>query len=266
MTEAKIEFDRDRASCSIALCLRYPFGTTEETSAMRSESFRATAFRATQYDLDIRKAIPGYESLHGMTQSLLQTSLNPSASVGSGTGMELVNYSKPNPEWLLTGVDPASEMMAIAQVEITDRGLQERVNLHTGYVNSLPKTEQMDAATLMLVMHFLADDGAKLQLLKDIAQRLKPGAKLILADLYGDQSVSYFSLFTKAWQDFYFSQLDDETRIKAEANFQTSIRNSIYFVTEARIIELLQAAGFSQINKFYNAFLFGGWIAQYTGS
>jgi tRNA (cmo5U34)-methyltransferase len=236
MTAAKIEFDRDRAS---------------------------------QYDLDIRRAIPGYESLHGMTQSLLQTSLSKSARlliVGSGTGMELINYSKPNPEWLLTGVDPAAEMMAIAQAELADQGLQEQVDLHTGYVNNLPETELMDAATLMLVMHFLPDDGAKLQLLKDIAQRLKPGAKFILADLYGDQSASYFNQFTKAWQALYFSQLDDETRIKAEANFQTSISNSIYFVTEARILELLEAAGFSQINQFYNAFLFGGWIAQYTGS
>jgi tRNA (cmo5U34)-methyltransferase len=180
--------------------------------------------------------------------------------------MELVNYSKLNPEWLLTGVDPASEMMAIAKSEITRQGLQGRVDLHTGYVNSLPETEPMDASTLILVMHFLPDDGAKLQLLKDIAQRLKPGAKLILVDLFGDKSASYFSEFFKAWQDFYFSQLDDETRTKAEANFQPSIDNSIYFVTEARIIELLQAAGFSQINKFYNAFLFGGWIAQYTGS
>ncbi|PSB11348.1 class I SAM-dependent methyltransferase [Pleurocapsa sp. CCALA 161] len=236
MTEAKIEFDRERAS---------------------------------QYDLDIRKSIPGYESLHGMTQSLLQTSLSKSARlliVGSGTGMELVNYSKPNPEWFLTGVDPASEMMAIAQAELTAQGLQKRVNLHTGYVNSLPETEPMDAATLMLVMHFLTDDGAKLQLLQDITQRLKPGAKFILADIYGDRSASYFSQFTKAWQVLYFSQLDDETRTKAEAKFQTSISNSIHFVTEARIIELLEAAGFSQIAKFYNAFLFGGWIAQYTGS
>ena len=57
---------------------------------------------------------------------------------------------------------------------------------------------------------------------------------------------------------------DDKSRFNAEANFQTSIDNSIHFVPEARIIELLQAAGFSNITKFYNAFLFGGWIAQYT--
>ena len=236
MTTAKIEFDRERAH---------------------------------QYDLDIRKAIPGYEALHGMAHSLLQTNLSESARllvVGSGTGMELVNYCQQNPTWSLTGVDPSAEMMAIAEEELTTLGYRERVDTHTGYASTLPKTEPMDAATLMLVMHFLPDDGSKLQLLKDIARHLKPGAELVLADLHGDRSKPYFAKFKKAWQTLYFSQLDDESRVEAEANFQTSIDNSIYFITEARIIELLQAAGFGNITKFYNAFLFGGWIAQYTGS
>ena len=107
---------------------------------------------------------------------------------------------------------------------------------------------------------------SKLQLLKDIALRLKPGAKLILADLYGDRSAPCFSQFTKAWQALYFSQLDDNTRAKAEANFEASINNSIYFIPETRIVELLQIAGFTLVGKFYNAFLFGGWIAEYAGN
>ena len=225
--------------------------------------------RANQYDLDIRKAIPGYEALHGMAHSLLQTNLDESARllvVGSGTGMELVNYCQQNPTWSLTGVDPSVEMMAIAVEELVSLGYRERVDLHTGYVSTLPETEPMDAATLMLVMHFLPDDGSKLKLLKDIARHLKPGAQLILADLYGDRSKPNFAKLRKAWQALYFSQLDDESRIKAEANFQNSIDNSIYFITEARIIELLQTAGFDCVTEFYNAFLFGGWIAQYTGS
>ena len=236
MTEATIKFDRDRAN---------------------------------QYDLDIRKAIPGYESLHAMAQSLLQTGLSKSANllvVGSGTGMELINYIEQNPNWTLTGVDPSAEMMEIAKSELEGKGLQDRISLHTGYVDSLPETKPMDAATLLLVMHFLPDDGSKLQLLRDIAQRLKPGAKLILADLYGDRSAPYFSQFTQAWQALYFSQLDDEIKAKAEANFATSINNSIYFVPETRIIELLQLAGFERVSKFYNAFLFGGWIAEYAGN
>lgn len=225
--------------------------------------------RAEGYDLDIRKAIPGYEALHGMAHSLLQTNLNESARVlvvGSGTGMELVNYCQQNLQWSLTGVDPSDEMMAIATEELVSLGYRERVNLHTGYVDTLARTEPMDAATLMLVMHFLPDDGSKLKLLQGIAQHLKPGAELVLADLYGNKSLPYFGKLRKAWQALYFSQLNDESKAKAEASFQTSIDNSIHFVPEARITELLQTAGFSQVTKFYNAFLFGGWIAKYTGS
>ena len=232
MTETEIKFDRDRAS---------------------------------QYDLDIRKAIPGYEALHGMAYSLLQTNLNESARVlviGSGTGMELVNYSQ-HSKWKLTGVEPSAEMMTIAEEELVSLGYRERVDLHTGYVDTLPETEPMDGATLMLVMHFLPDDGSKLKLLQDIARHLKPGAELVIADLYGDKSLPYFAKLRQAWQALYFSQLDNESRAKAEANFQTSIENSIHFVTEVRIVELLQAVGFGRVTKFYNAFLFGGWNAQY---
>ena len=236
MTEAKIEFDRDRAS---------------------------------QYDLDIRKAIPGYEALHAMTYSLLQDSLNESAKlliVGSGTGMEMISYSQQNPSWSLTGVDPSSEMMEIAKSELESRSLSDRIILHPGYVDSLPKAEPMDAATLLLVMHFLVDDGSKLKLLKDIALHLKPRAKFILADLHGDKSAPYFSQFIRTWQALYFSKLDDSARVEAEAKFATSIDNSIYFVSEARIVELLQQAGFTKVSKFYNAFLFGAWIAEYAGN
>ena len=225
--------------------------------------------RASQYDLDIRKAIPGYEALHGMAQSLLATNLSTSANVlivGSGTGMELINYARQYPQWSLTGVDPSDEMMAIAKQELIDQKLLDKINLHTGYVNTLPQTKPMDAATLMLVMHFVKDDGSKLQLLKDIAKRLKPGAQLILADLFGDKSAPYFAQLKTAWQSLYFNQLDDPARAKAESGFEAAISNSIYFVTEARIIELLNTAGFSNVTRFYNAFLFGGWTAKYISN
>lgn len=230
--EAKVEFDRDRA---------------------------------TQYNLNIRQIIPGYEALHAMALSLLQVNLPSSARlliVGSGTGREIINFCNQEPGWYLTGVDPAEEMIKVAHQELASRGLLERVNLYTGYLDSLPETEPMDAATLMLVMHFVPDDGSKLQLLTNIARRLKPGAEMILADLYGDLSLPYFAEFRQAWTALYFSQLDDETRAKEESNFLASIDNSIYFVTEARMIELLHSAGFVQVDKFYNAFLFGGWTAK----
>ena len=225
--------------------------------------------RAQGYDLDIRKAIPGYEALHAMAQSWLATNLPTSPNlliVGSGTGMELINYCQNYSHWVLTGVDPSPEMMAIAQKELSYRDLLGRVKLHTSYVDTLPQGKLMDAATLILVMHFVPDDGSKLQLLKNIAKHLKPGAEFILSDLYGDRSDANFTKLRQAWKALYFSRLDDETKAKAEQNFETSIHNSIHFITEARIIELLNLAGFSNVTKFYNAFLFGGWAAKYVGN
>ena len=225
--------------------------------------------RAEQYDLDIRKAIPGYEALHAMAQSILIDKLPTSANllvVGSGTGMELINYCQECPQWLLTGVDPSEAMMAIAKQELSVRGLFDRVNLHTGYLNTLVSNKLMDAATSMLVMHFIPDDGSKLDYLKNVARHLKPGADLILADLHGDRSTANFTRLKTAWQAFYFNRLDEIARSKAELEFETSIDKSIFFVSETRIIELLNKAGFNCISRFYNAFLFGGWMAKYVGS
>lgn len=242
---------------------------------MSREAIEFDRERANRYDLDIRKAIPGYEALHNMAQTLLHLSLPTSARlliVGSGTGMELINCCKKNPQWFLTGVDPSEDMMAIAQHNLVIAEKQhsqtkflERVDLYTGYVSDLPKTELMDAATLILVMHFVPDDGSKLQLLQEIARHLKPGAEFILADLHGDQSAPYFAKFRQAWQNLYFSQLDENALAEAKLKFEDSIGNSVHFVTEERIIELLEMAGFSKITKFYNAFLFGGWTAKFTG-
>lgn len=225
--------------------------------------------RASQYDLDIRRAIPGYEALHDMTVSCLQTSLPKTARVlvvGSGTGKELVDLSEKFPQWLLTGVEPSAAMMAIAKQKLSDRKIEHQINLHIGYLDSLPREEPMDAATLILVMHFLPDDGSKLRLLQNIARHLKLGAEIVIADLHGDRSTHSFNRQMQAWKSYYFKRLDAITRAKAELEFEPSIQNSIYFVSEARMIELLSSAGFEQIAKFYNAFLFGGWIAKYVGT
>lgn len=56
---------------------------------------------------------------------------------------------------------------------------------------------------------------------------------------------------------------DNCTRTKTELNFDSSIDKSVYFLLEARIIELSNMAGFSRVSKFYNAFLSGGWTAKY---
>lgn len=219
--------------------------------------------RAQGYDQRIRKAIPGYEALHSMAATLLQLDLKQDARiliVGAGTGAEILSLSAAHPQWQLTGVDPSPDMVAIAQQQVIENGLGDRVKLHVGFTHELPESELYDAATLMLVMHFVPDHGEKLQLLQSIAQRLKPGAPLILADIYGDKTSAQFAHFITAWKHRMLTLAVPAEKVEEQFQFITSDLN---VATEARTIDLLQEAGFEVIERFYTAWIYGGWLARF---
>jgi tRNA (cmo5U34)-methyltransferase len=219
--------------------------------------------RAERYDEGIRLAVPAYEEMHGMARHLLRSFLGESARVlvsGSGTGAEIVNLGRHNPGWRLTGVDPSPDMGGIASERIARHGLADRVEFHTGLVRDLPPpTPLYDAATAILVMHFLPDDGRKLGFLRDIFERLKPGAPLILADLYGDKGSTRFAYFTDAWRLRQLETAMPEDAIEAMLD---DVASNIELVPRERMLALLHEAGFEGAELFYNALLFGGWIAR----
>lgn len=134
-----------------------------------------------------------------------------------------------------------------------------------GFTDELPESELYDAATLILVMHFLPDDGTKLALLQSIAKRLKQGAAFILADLHGDKDSKRFQYFMAAWRLYQLNNVGVSSVEDYQENFQHRVK-AIQFVPGARIIELLQTAGFNDIEQFSSAYLLGGWIAKFTGS
>jgi tRNA (cmo5U34)-methyltransferase len=237
--------------------------------AMTNEE-RFDAERAGKYDEWIRKTIPGYEALHDMAMFFIKTGMenipeNPRLLIaGSGTGMELSYFAGENPEWTFTGADPSAEMNAIAGERLKESGFSERAKLHTGFVHELPETDEpYDAATLLLVMHFLPDDGAKLALLQSISGRIKSGSPFVIADLHADKNSPKFTRFIEAWK-----ARQSATGIEKEdlEKMFADIHENIHFVPEQRILSLLEEAGFTEPYRFYNAMLFGGWVARKTGS
>ena len=222
--------------------------------------------RAVSYDQRIRKAIPGYEDLHSMGATFLQLHLPQEARilvVGAGTGAEILSLSAASPQWQLTGVDPAADMIAIARAAVGANNLSDRVQLHIGFTHELPASETYDAATLMLVMHFVADDGEKLQLLQSITQRLKPGALLILADIYGDKTSAQFAHLMAAWKHRMLARQVPPEKVEEQFQF---IMSELNVVPEPRIVELLQEAGFQAVERFYTALMYGGWVARFQVS
>jgi len=113
---------------------------------------------------------------------------------------------------------------------------------------------------LLLVLHFLPDDGAKLGLLTDIAEHLKPGTPLVLADLFGpgwdDPWQGQLRLF---WEHLQKSADIPEQDI--ERGFRHVDRN-IHPVSEDRLAQLLDQAGFEAPRPFFRALCFGGWVTR----
>lgn len=214
-----------------------------------------------KYDESIRQFCAAYESIFTMSYSYLNSRLKEDAEVlivGAGTGMEICTFSPLSPKWKLTGVDPSKDMLSIARSKIEAMNLKSPINLYQGYTHELPEDSLYDGATCILVMHFLPDDGAKLELLKSISQHLKSGATFILVDGFGTRGSEEFNLAVAAWKKFAEAMGVDSQIV--EDGFKNQILKKIQFVPESRISDLLNEAGFEKPYRFFTSFLYGGWV------
>lgn len=215
----------------------------------------------SEYDNMAQIALPGYEAMHTIALSCLRSNLPKTANlliVGAGTGMELVKFGNSNPEWQMLGADPSSNMLAIAQQKIQQYDLSERVKLFQGYTHDLPDTVLYDAATCILVMHFLPDDGSKLALLQSIAQRLKSSAAFILVDVFGEKNTPEFEQMVSIVQVYW-----EEMGMPPEKRLELleTVNKGVYPIPEPRIFKLLAQAGFRSVMRFYTGLWVGGWLA-----
>lgn len=218
--------------------------------------------RASNYDQGIRFAGIGYDVMHDLTAALLGATLPEHAHlliIGAGTGEEIIRLAPAHPGWCYTAVDPSPAMLAIARQRIAAANLEARVELITGTVDALPAEPVHDAATILLVMHFLGDDGDKLALLREVATRLRPGAPVVLSDMYGATETPEHARFLDAWRHRQLG--NGMAPADVDAMFQ-HIASDLRLVSGERLEALMTEAGFASPLLFFKALLFGGWIAR----
>jgi len=141
---------------------------------------------SNKYDARISRLVPGYELIHLLTTAQLLARLPEEATilvVGAGTGHEILQLASQRTAWKFVAVDLSADMLAVAQKRFAEAEITDRVQLHVGDIATLKQELMFDAALLLLVMHFLPDNGRKQGLLTEIAKRLKLEAPLFLADL-----------------------------------------------------------------------------------
>ncbi len=215
---------------------------------------------AAVYEMNIRRFCPSYEALHRMLVPWLRE-LPSNATyliAGAGTGSEILTLGRAFPNWRFTAVDASAEMLKVCQANVGEAGLTEQVDFFAGKMQTFQATSSFDAASAIFVSHFIRGHDEKLAFFRAVAANLKPGGIFILADLFGDPVSPDFNRIFETWLNFYASH-----GVAAEelSKSRTHIERDISFIPEEELAALLREAGFTTPVRFYQTFLFGGWIA-----
>lgn len=222
---------------------------------------------ALDYDRGIRRRILGYDDLHEAAHSLLQSQLSEQARIliaAAGTGQEAALCARAHPGWNIVGFDPSAEMLELGRARIGSLGLGGRVQFHQTTIEGLPPGPRFDAATALLVMHFLPDDESKLAFLRGMAGRLKSGAVFILADMTGQPGSPDFETLFAAWKVYWrraHGPSVDEVAMEKEF---ADRRSRAGWIDETRHLELFAQAGFVAPVRIWSGLLFCAWAMERT--
>ena len=203
--------------------------------------------------------MPGHAGVLQMTGVLLRDRAPADARVlvvGAGGGLDTRALALAQPGFRFVGVDPAPPMLELAS-EVLGPELIARVELIEGTVEAAPPTP-FDAATCILVLGLLPDDGTKGQTLREIHRRLLPGAPFVLIDQCLDRCAPDFER-RLAWYAAYASAsgVDAETVERA----REQLRSNPGLVAPERNASLLAEAGFREREVFYVGMGWRGWLA-----
>jgi len=215
---------------------------------------------SAKYERRIRSFCPSYDALHQMLAPCF-VGLPENASflsAGAGTGAEVLALSKQYPAWRFVCVDASSDMLNACRRRVAASGITDQVRFFTGRLQDYNSPASFDAASSIFVSHFIKSREEKSEYFRSIATSLRPGGLLVLADLFGDRNTPEFASLFRAWLTFYASH---GTSAEELAQDQAHIERDVSFVPESELMAQLVAAGFSAPLRFYQTYLFGGWLA-----
>ena len=216
---------------------------------------------ASSYDNQFAKLAPIRDALDLLIRMVL-SDLPADARVlciGVGTGKELIDLAQAFPQWRFTAVEPAAPMLDICRQRAEECGIASRCTFHEGYLDSLPESGSFDAATCILVSHFILQIEERRNLFRQIAARLRPGGYLVNADIASDMSAStHKSLFEVWMQTLKYSEMPAEQVEK----FRVSFGQDVAVLKPQEVESIIVSSGFDAPVLFLQAIFIHAWYSR----
>ncbi|WP_414900321.1 class I SAM-dependent methyltransferase [Sphingomonas flavalba] len=205
-----------------------------------------------------RRFVPGLDGMLRMTGILLAERAPADARVlvlGAGGGSELRAIADAHPGWTFVGVDPAAEMLRLAERVAGPH--RARMELVEGYIDDAP-AGPFDAATCLLTLHFLPA-AERERTVREIHRRLRPGAPFVAAHSSFPQTPAERGQWLDRYAAFPIALgVEPEQALGARDAVAASLNTFSPEQDEA----ILRAGGFADPSLFYAAFTWRGWIAH----
>lgn len=212
------------------------------------------------------RTVPGYAGLLRMAEVLIAERAPDDAHVlvlGAGGGLELRAFAEARPGWTFAGVDPAAEMLTLAERALGP--LAPRARLYRGYIDDAPGGP-FDAATCVLTLHFVAPDERR-RTAAEVRRRLRPGAPFVVAHLSVPQGEGApddppGDGERARWLARYAAfKVASGVAPDAAARARAAVEERLTILTPEQDEAVLREAGFADVALFYVGFAFRGWVA-----
>lgn len=210
------------------------------------------------YAQRVARHVPGLRDMHRMAGILLAEHVPENGRVlvlGAGGGLELRAFAQAYPGWRFDGVDPSPDM--IVQARDILGAAATRVTFHQGYIDDAPEGP-FDGATCLLTLHFLPRE-ERLRTLRQLHRRLRPDAPFVMAHHSFPQADGQQDLWLRRNAAWLVSGGIPEAQVMAG---MATMKQRLPVLTPEEDAALLAAAGFREVQLFYAALTFKGWVAR----
>lgn len=201
------------------------------------------------------RQVPGFADLHRMIIQLLSERVPADASLlvlGAGGGLELKAFADACPGWTFEGVDPSADMLALARTIAAEH--VTRIELRQGYIEDA-SDGPFDAAVSILTFHFIARE-QRLETLRQLRRRLRPGAPLVLAHISFPQGEPERS----TWIARHVAYANPGTDPAQLQQSRDAIAARLTILSPDEEEAQMREAGFGGVSLFYAGLSFRGWI------